>query len=168
MQKLVPKCSKIIGSKVGSKVQKVVKLSWFQSVINYFVQKMVPKCVISSKVVCQLFKRWFQSTSFCLLQIAYVDTINKGEFFHLLAIPSKERLLSVLKYMLDEEEFLSPYGIRSLSKVHRQQPFEMHVGDEKYDVGYVPGESNTYVFGGNSNWRGPIWLCGECVWLCGE
>lgn len=121
---------------------------------------MVPKCVSCSKGGSKVLP-WYL---FCLLQIAYVDTINKGEFFHLLAIPSKERLLSVLKYMLDEEEFLSPYGIRSLSKVHRQQPFEMHVGDEKYDVGYVPGESNTYVFGGNSNWRGPIWLCGEWVW----
>ena len=90
-----------------------------------------------------------------------MDTLGQGEFFHLLAIPTKERLLSVLKYMLDEDEFLSPYGIRSLSKVHQKQPFEMHVGCEKYDVGYVPGESNTYVFGGNSNWRGPIWLCGE-------
>ncbi len=90
-----------------------------------------------------------------------MDTLNKGEFFHLLAIPKKERLLSVLKYMLDEDEFLSPYGIRSLSKVHRDHPFEMHVGGEKYDVGYVPGEGNTYAFGGNSNWRGPVWLCGK-------
>jgi hypothetical protein len=93
--------------------------------------------------------------------VAYVDTLGQGEFFHLLAIPTKERLLSVLKYMLDEDEFLSPYGIRSLSKVHQDDPFVMHVGGERHEVGYVPGESNTYVFGGNSNWRGPVWLCGE-------
>lgn len=90
-----------------------------------------------------------------------MESLNKGEFCHLLAIPTKERLLRVLKYMLDEDEFLSPYGIRSISKVHKDQPFTMNVGGETHCVGYVPGESNTYVFGGNSNWRGPIWLCGE-------
>ncbi|CAK8680987.1 unnamed protein product [Clavelina lepadiformis] len=77
----------------------------------------------------------------------------------LLAIPTKEQLLSVIKYLLDEDEFLSPYGIRSLSKVHKDHPFVMHVNGEEHRVDYVPGESNTYLFGGNSNWRGPVWLC---------
>ena len=95
------------------------------------------------------------------LQITYLDTLDKGEFFHLLAIPKRDKLERVLKYLLDEEEFLSPYGIRSLSKVHQKHPFVMEVGGQTYTVGYVPGESDTYVFGGNSNWRGPIWLCGE-------
>lgn len=94
-------------------------------------------------------------------QISYLDTLKDGEYCHLLAIPSKDKLISVLGYMLDEDEFLSPYGIRSLSKVHHDKPFTMHVGGETHCVSYVPGESNTYVFGGNSNWRGPIWTCGE-------
>ncbi|XP_064110111.1 uncharacterized protein LOC135217940 [Macrobrachium nipponense] len=76
----------------------------------------------------------------------------------LLSVPTKEQLLRLLGYLLDEEEFLSPYGIRSLSKVHEHSPFVLRVGDEHHEVSYVPGESTTHLFGGNSNWRGPIWL----------
>ncbi len=81
-----------------------------------------------------------------------------GSGMRLLAIPSEERLLRMMKYVLDEQEFLSPYGIRSLSKVHEQQPFEFPCGGEKLVVRYLPGESDSYMFGGNSNWRGPIWF----------
>jgi hypothetical protein len=76
----------------------------------------------------------------------------------LLAIPSRERLQRILAYVLDEEEFLSPYGIRSLSKVHEKQPFVLHAGGQEHRVSYLPGESDSWMFGGNSNWRGPIWL----------
>ena len=76
----------------------------------------------------------------------------------LLAIPSKERLLSVLKYVLDENEFLSPYGIRALSRVHKDRPYVFHAGGEEHRVEYVPAESTSGLFGGNSNWRGPIWF----------
>jgi hypothetical protein len=76
----------------------------------------------------------------------------------LLAVPSRERLASVLKYVFDEAEFLSPYGIRSLSKVHEKNPYIFKLDDQEYRVDYAPGESNTPLFGGNSNWRGPVWL----------
>ena len=76
----------------------------------------------------------------------------------LLAIPSRERLQRILAYVLDEEEFLSPYGIRSLSKVHEKHPFVLHAGGQEHRVSYLPGESDSWMFGGNSNWRGPIWL----------
>jgi hypothetical protein len=77
---------------------------------------------------------------------------------YLLAIPSQERLCRVLRVLLDEGEFLSPFGIRSLSRFHEAHPFVFHVGAEKYEVAYLPGESDSYLFGGNSNWRGPIWF----------
>jgi hypothetical protein len=76
----------------------------------------------------------------------------------LLAIPSRDRLVRVLRYMLDENEFLSPYGLRSVSRVHLERPYVFHAGGEEYRVPYVPGESDTGLFGGNSNWRGPIWF----------
>jgi hypothetical protein len=77
---------------------------------------------------------------------------------YLLAIPSRDRLLRVLRYVLDENELLSPHGVRSLSKVHRDHPFELGIDAEIHRVEYVPGESHTGMFGGNSNWRGPVWF----------
>lgn len=76
----------------------------------------------------------------------------------LLAIPSEDRLRSLLGYLFDETEFLSPYGIRSLSKYHEENPFALQLGDEMHEIRYCPGDSDTYLFGGNSNWRGPVWF----------
>jgi Mannosylglycerate hydrolase MGH1-like glycoside hydrolase domain len=76
----------------------------------------------------------------------------------LLATLNKRKLEKVLKYMLDEKEFLSPYGIRSLSRFHQEHPFAFHLDGQEYRVDYLPAESNTGMFGGNSNWRGPIWM----------
>ena len=76
----------------------------------------------------------------------------------LLAIPSRDRLVRVLRYLLDEDEFLSPHGIRSVSKVHEREPYVFHVGGESHVVRYQPGESDSGLFGGNSNWRGPVWF----------
>jgi hypothetical protein len=76
----------------------------------------------------------------------------------LLAIPSRKRLERVLRYVLDENEFLSPYGVRSLSRVHKDKPFVLHENGIEHSVRYTPGESDTHLFGGNSNWRGPIWF----------
>jgi hypothetical protein len=76
----------------------------------------------------------------------------------LLAIVGEDRLRRVLGHMLDEKEFLSPFGIRSLSLRHRDQPYEFWVGGQRYGVGYLPAESDSGMFGGNSNWRGPIWM----------
>jgi Mannosylglycerate hydrolase MGH1-like glycoside hydrolase domain len=76
----------------------------------------------------------------------------------LAAILDETRLRRVLATMLDEQEFLSPYGIRSLSRYHAEHPFIFRVGDQEYRVSYLPAESDTGMFGGNSNWRGPIWM----------
>jgi len=83
---------------------------------------------------------------------------HAGHDHRLLAIPSRERLARVLARMLDEAEFLSPHGLRSVSKVHEARPYVFRVGNDEHRVNYVPGESDTGLFGGNSNWRGPIWF----------
>ncbi len=90
-------------------------------------------------------------------QIAYMECSASGGKY-LLAIPSRERLQSVLSYLFSEDEFLSPYGIRALSKYHERNPFSMTIDRERYEVGYEPGDSQSWLFGGNSNWRGPVWF----------
>ncbi|MFA9479185.1 glucosidase [Phycisphaerales bacterium AB-hyl4] len=76
----------------------------------------------------------------------------------LLAIPSRNRFERVLAYLLDENEFLSPYGIRSLSKHHADHPFRIKLDGTTHEVAYEPGEARSALFGGNSNWRGPVWF----------
>jgi hypothetical protein len=75
-----------------------------------------------------------------------------------LAVLNRKKLQRVLAYLLDEKEFLGAYGIRSLSRFHLEHPFVFHVEGQEYRVDYLPAESNTGMFGGNSNWRGPIWM----------
>ncbi|GIF21898.1 hypothetical protein BJ973_002225 [Actinoplanes tereljensis] len=77
---------------------------------------------------------------------------------HLLALFDETRLRRILERMLDENEFLSPYGLRSLSRYHEEHPFEFDAGGARYRVAYTPAESDSGMFGGNSNWRGPVWF----------
>ncbi len=101
--------------------------------------------------------KWFLANRADLARhISYLDVGSHGH--RLLAVPSKERLVQMLRYLLDENEFLSPRGIRSLSRVHKGRPYVFRVGEAEYRVEYLPGESNSGIFGGNSNWRGPIWF----------
>ena len=93
---------------------------------------------------------------------AHLLEIN-GDFFnpnldHLMTVTPRARLERMLRYMFDEEEFLSPYGIRSVSKYHEKHPYTYTVNGTVYSVDYEPGEGRTAMFGGNSNWRGPIWM----------
>jgi hypothetical protein len=87
------------------------------------------------------------------------DPITVGrKGLRLAAILNESRLRRVLAKMLDENEFLSPHGIRSLSRYHADHPYAFNAAGQEYRVSYLPAESDTGMFGGNSNWRGPIWM----------
>jgi Glycosyl hydrolase family 63 C-terminal domain len=91
--------------------------------------------------------------------IAYAKGHDGGESGHyLISVPPKDRLERVLRFVLDENEFLSTYGVRSLSKFHQDAPYVFNAAGHDYRVSYVPAESDSGLFGGNSNWRGPIWF----------
>ncbi len=102
--------------------------------------------------------QWFLENRRDLAQtISYMQK-SPAHGRRLLAVPTRERLERMLGYMLDENEFLSEYGIRSLSKAHHDPPYELRLDGHSHTVRYTPGESDTHMFGGNSNWRGPIWF----------
>jgi hypothetical protein len=90
----------------------------------------------------------------------YVETRTSDEagVRRFLALVNRQRLRSVLKYLLDENEFLGPYGVRALSRVHKEHPYSVWVDGAEHRVDYEPAESSTGLFGGNSNWRGPVWF----------
>ena len=92
-------------------------------------------------------------------QISMMEVHKDAEHrYRLLAIPTRARLLRVLNRMLDEREFLSPFGLRSLSAAYEEHPYQLHLNGEDFGISYDPGESTSGMFGGNSNWRGPIWF----------
>jgi hypothetical protein len=98
--------------------------------------------------------RWFQRHRPELCQNIFTDDSGR----RMMSVLSPDRLRSVLGYLLDEQEFLSPYGIRSLSKHHAAHPVTLELAGELHSVDYEPAESRTALFGGNSNWRGPVWF----------
>jgi hypothetical protein len=102
---------------------------------------------------------WFLNNRTDLARhISYMKRSGGDHLYYMLAMPSQERLTRVLRYLLDESEFLSPYGLRSLSRFHLDHPYVFHAGGKDYRVNYCPGEGDTGLFGGNSNWRGPVWF----------
>ena len=107
----------------------------------------------------ELINLFFKRHPEVMAQVAPTAEGYKGYGGRMLLSPlSKKRLEKVLGYLLDENEFLSPYGIRSLSRYHQEHPFIFNAGGQINSVSYLPAESNTGMFGGNSNWRGPVWM----------
>ena len=102
---------------------------------------------------------WFMenNTAVAKRNIASLSRRGKGERM-LLSLVNEERLKKIMRRLCDEKEFLSEYGTRSLSRYHKDHPYSMDVNGQKFEVAYLSGESDSGLFGGNSNWRGPIWI----------
>src|SRR3954454_2382224 len=105
---------------------------------------------------------WFMDNAPTFADLFQIHEREAGEG-RLMSIVSPERLRRVLRWLLDENEFLSPHGIRALSATYRDHPFSVDLGDVSYTVDYAPGESTSGLFGGNSNWRGPVWFPVNCI-----
>ncbi len=130
-------------------------------VVPLFAVEILEQSVIEKLPGFRKRLRWFIHNRPDLANyISYMDKKSlDGEPLtrRLLAIPSRERLLRVLRYVLDENEFLSPHGVRSLSRVY-QNPYALQIDGTEYCIDYEPAESRSGLFGGNSNWRGPVWF----------
>ncbi|MGH9368748.1 MAG: MGH1-like glycoside hydrolase domain-containing protein, partial [Thermoanaerobaculia bacterium] len=102
--------------------------------------------------------QWFLENRPELSDYIETQTVGGNRVRRLLALVNKTRLRSVLRYMLDESEFLSPFGVRALSRYHKDHPYTLECAGRQYRVDYEPAESRSGTFGGNSNWRGPVWF----------
>jgi hypothetical protein len=124
-------------------------------VIPLYAVDVLEESTIAKLPALQRRLRWFEDNHPTFEH--HVSVCGAGEQ-RLISIASRERLTRILRHVLDEEELLSPHGVRALSRFHRDHPFVYRCGDQEHRVDYMPGESTNGMFGGNSNWRGPVWM----------
>jgi hypothetical protein len=137
-----------------------LKLRSMVGLVPLFAVEILEESVIAKLPGFRKRMQWFLENRQDLARhISYMEGRSGDAHGHrLLAIPSKERLERVLRYVLDESEFLSSHGIRALSRVYGDRPYRFSIGGQEYRVAYDAGESTSGLFGGNSNWRGPVWF----------
>jgi hypothetical protein len=123
-----------------------------------FAAEVLDEDDISNNPIFANRMKWFAENRPDLASLVSRWAETKGPGKHLVSLLRGYRMKSLLKYMLDENEFLSPYGIRSLSKYHLDNPYTVNVDGVSFTIKYTPAESDSGLFGGNSNWRGPIWM----------
>jgi hypothetical protein len=140
------------GDRVPLRVRSMVGL------IPLFAVEVLDGCVFSRLPEFTRRLRWFFEYRPDLAKLVSRWTEGNSEERHLLSLLRGHRMKRLLARMLDETEFLSQYGVRAVSKHHEQNPFVFEHDGNRFGVGYVPGESTSNLFGGNSNWRGPIWM----------
>jgi hypothetical protein len=140
------------GRRVPLRVRSMVGL------IPLFAVEILDGCVFGRLPDFTRRLHWFLDYRPDLAQLVSRWTEPNSEERHLLSLLRGHRMKRLLARMLDETEFLSEFGVRSVSRRHQDQPFVFEHGGDRFAIGYVPGESNSGLFGGNSNWRGPIWM----------
>jgi hypothetical protein len=141
-------------------IQFPLKLRSMVGLVPLFAVEILEEAVLERLPGFRKRMQWFLDNRGDLAHhISYMERKAGGAHRHrLLAIPSRPRLEKVLGYLIEESEFLSPHGIRALSRVYGERPYTFTVEGREYRVAYDPGESTTGTFGGNSNWRGPVWF----------
>ena len=139
------------GRRLPMKVRSIVGL------IPLFAVETLDPSMVDSLPGFRRRMQWFMENRPGLSEHVESQSTSDG-LRRFLSLVNRHRLKRVLHYMLDENEFFSPYGIRALSRFHRDHPYALHVDRMQYRVDYEPSESSTGLFGGNSNWRGPIWF----------
>ena len=141
---------------------KLLKIRSMVGLIPLFAVEVLEEATIGKLPGFRKRMEWFlkhrQDLARHISYLEKTDDHGNNHVHRLLAIPSRDRLERVLRYLLDESEFLSDYGVRALSRVHKDHPFVCCAGGETHRVAYTPAESDSSLFGGNSNWRGPIWF----------
>ncbi|MGH9779104.1 MAG: MGH1-like glycoside hydrolase domain-containing protein, partial [Candidatus Acidiferrales bacterium] len=140
------------GSHVTLKVRSMVGL------IPLFAAETLEPEVVDKLPGFKRRMQWFIDNRPELREHVKLQARPDGKVRRLLSIVECDKLLSVLRYMLDESEFLSPHGIRAISRYHLEHPYVFNVNGHEHRVDYEPAESSTGLFGGNSNWRGPVWF----------
>jgi hypothetical protein len=140
------------GERIPVRVRSMVGL------VPLFAVETMDSELLARMPSCKRRMEWFiQNRCDLTGNIACMQTTGEGER-RLFSIVDEDKLRRILRYMLDENEFLSPFGMRALSKYHEEHPYVLNLGGMEHRVDYEPGESRTGMFGGNSNWRGPIWF----------
>ncbi|MBV8388905.1 MAG: glucosidase [Mucilaginibacter sp.] len=138
-------------------VQKM-KIRSVVGLIPLFATEVLEDKEITDSPIFKDRMKWFTDNRPDLASLVSRWNEKNAEGRHLLSLLRGYRMKSLLRYMLDENEFLSPYGIRSVSKYHLNNPYRIKVDGQVFSVKYLPAESDSGLFGGNSNWRGPIWV----------
>jgi hypothetical protein len=135
-----------------------MKLRSVVGLIPLFATEILDDSDIADSPIFKDRMKWFTDNRLDLASLVSRWNEKNNEGKHLLSLLRGYRMKSLLKYMLDENEFLSEYGIRSISKYHLNNPYQVVVDGHEFSVKYTPAESDSGLFGGNSNWRGPIWI----------
>jgi Mannosylglycerate hydrolase MGH1-like glycoside hydrolase domain len=140
------------GRRVSMKIRSMVGL------IPLFAVETLDSDIIDKLPGFKRRLQWFIENRPDLSAHIETRTIENNRVQRFLSLVNRDRLHRILRFLLDEEEFLSPFGVRALSKFHSKSPYVVHVAGNDYRVDYEPAESSTGIFGGNSNWRGPVWF----------
>ncbi len=144
--------------RIAAKDNVILRLRSLVGVVPLFASETLDDSTVNRHAGFKKRMQWFVDHRPDLMEGLASMTRRGMEQRRLLSVVNPARLQSILRRVFDETEFLSPYGVRSMSRYHKDHPYVLNIGGKSFEVGYEAGESETGLFGGNSNWRGPVWF----------